>query len=398
MTALTNEEFIDKAKKKHGDKYDYSLCVYRGAKYPVKLVCQVHGIFEQEASNHTQGKGCRKCGMIVGRLPVTKTKDDFILAATKIHGDKYDYSLVKYTRSQDKVQIICPTHNIFESSPNNHTRGKGCPRCGEKNVGKILSLSLEEFLSRFNAKFGNFPFKIVPEFTSLTSPMFVEDMGLNLYKTTGQNLLTTGKLTIQSAVDKNAYSIKRFRLVHGDKYNYDNLEYVNADAKVTVNCTLHGDFKISPAHHLSGQGCTKCGNLRSGLSRKGIPSTGWGATSWAESKERSSKFDSFKVYFVKLEDGQEQFYKIGRTFYLVSERMKAIPYNYEIIHTISHDDPKVIFDLENYLERTFKPYKYKPLKPFGGQHECFTFTPDLIESVLREMEITLTSDNITTSS
>jgi hypothetical protein len=325
------------------------------------------------------------------------TTEQFIDRAKKKHGDKYDYSLVKYTRSQDKVQIICFIHNIFEASPNNHLSGKGCPRCGEKNVGKILSLSLEEFLSRFNAKFGKFPFKIVSEFTSLTSPIFVEDNELNLYKTTGQNLLSTGKLTIQSAVDKDAYSIKRFRLVHGNKYNYDKMTYVNADAKVKVNCNLHGDFKISPAHHLAGQGCTKCGNLKSALSRKGIPSTGWGMTSWAESKERSSKFDAFKVYFVRLTDGQEQFYKIGRTFYLVSERMKAIPYVYELIHTVPHDDPKIIFDLENHLYRTFKEYKYKPLKPFGGQHECFKFDDTTIESVVREMTLTPNNDIIPTS-
>lgn len=54
--------------------------------------------------------------------------------------DQYDYSLVEYKTAHTKVKIICKKHGVFEQSPNNHLRGKGCPRCsnivssGEKEI------------------------------------------------------------------------------------------------------------------------------------------------------------------------------------------------------------------------------------------------------------------------
>lgn len=43
-----------------------------------------------------------------------KTREQFIEEAIKVHGDRYDYSLVEYKTKEDKVKIICPIHGIFE--------------------------------------------------------------------------------------------------------------------------------------------------------------------------------------------------------------------------------------------------------------------------------------------
>lgn len=53
--------------------------------------------------------------------------------------------------------------------------------------------------------------------------------------------------------------IKKAREVHGDKYDYSKVEYVNSKEKVTIICPEHGEFLQSPQKHLSGQGCIKCG-------------------------------------------------------------------------------------------------------------------------------------------
>jgi hypothetical protein len=58
---LTTEEFIEKAKKVHGDKYDYSKTIYTIAHNKVIITCPKHGDFEQEASSHLCGKGCPLC-------------------------------------------------------------------------------------------------------------------------------------------------------------------------------------------------------------------------------------------------------------------------------------------------------------------------------------------------
>lgn len=49
-----------------------------------------------------------------------KTTNEFINDAIKIHGDRYDYSLVKYSNTKSKIVIICPKHGKFKQSVNNH--------------------------------------------------------------------------------------------------------------------------------------------------------------------------------------------------------------------------------------------------------------------------------------
>ena len=69
---MTTEEFIEKAKAVHGDKYDYSKVVYNGANEKVCIVCPEHGEFWQYPSNHLGGSGCPKC---VGK---NTTSENFI--------------------------------------------------------------------------------------------------------------------------------------------------------------------------------------------------------------------------------------------------------------------------------------------------------------------------------
>ena len=52
--------------------------------------------------------------------------------------------------------------------------------------------------------------------------------------------------------------IKRAREVHGDKYDYSKVEYINANSKVCIICPEHGEFWQTPASHLLGRGCIEC--------------------------------------------------------------------------------------------------------------------------------------------
>lgn len=60
-----------------------------------------------------------------------KTTEQFIEEAKKIHGNKYDYSLVEYKNNSTKVKIICPKHGIFEQKPDAHIQNNGCYMCNE---------------------------------------------------------------------------------------------------------------------------------------------------------------------------------------------------------------------------------------------------------------------------
>jgi hypothetical protein len=71
---LTTEQFIEKARKVHGDRYDYSLVKYLSSQEDVEIVCQKHGSFWQQPNNHLFRKGCRKCAFEITGLIASKRK------------------------------------------------------------------------------------------------------------------------------------------------------------------------------------------------------------------------------------------------------------------------------------------------------------------------------------
>ncbi len=65
---------------------------------------------------------------------MTFTTEEFIVKARHMHGDFYDYSVSKYTKSKEKIDIICPKHGIFNQKASHHTSGIGCPKCGKDTL------------------------------------------------------------------------------------------------------------------------------------------------------------------------------------------------------------------------------------------------------------------------
>ena len=123
----TTEEFIQRAKEIHGDKYDYSKTKYGyNKKDKITITCPIHGDFFITPDSHINGSGCKYCTK--GDIFDT---NDFIKKALIIHGDKYDYSKVEYNGAHNKIKIICPKHGEFLQAPNKHIQGQGCPECGK---------------------------------------------------------------------------------------------------------------------------------------------------------------------------------------------------------------------------------------------------------------------------
>ena len=120
----TTQEFIEKAKNIHGDKYDYSKVEYINNHTNVCIICPVHGEFQQKPNSHLMGCGCPACA---GNIKLTT--EEFIEKTREIHGDKYDYSKAEYVDYYTKVCIICPDHGEFWQTPNSHLMGCGCPAC-----------------------------------------------------------------------------------------------------------------------------------------------------------------------------------------------------------------------------------------------------------------------------
>ena len=194
----TTESFIQKAKKKHGTKYDYSKVKYIDSYTKVCIICPEHGEFWQTPYSHLAGKGCPICGDKIQGKSQRLSQDEFLARSKKLHGDKYDYSKAVYELSNKPVCIICPDHGEFWQTPHQHLIGRGCPKCAVLDRSKKKTKTTERF-------------------------------------------------------------IKEAKNIHGNLYSYDKTVYKDCFTPVTITCKKHGDFEQLPAYHLSGNGCQKCG-------------------------------------------------------------------------------------------------------------------------------------------
>ena len=125
MNKLT-DVFVEKAKRVHGDKYDYSKVEQINNKTKICIVCPIHGEFWQTPNSHLRGCGCAKCGSEnVWKKRNKITLCEFIKRSQKTHNNKYDYSKVFFNNTEDKVCIICPEHGEFFQTPHSHLQGHG---------------------------------------------------------------------------------------------------------------------------------------------------------------------------------------------------------------------------------------------------------------------------------
>ena len=128
---MKKEEFIEKARLIHGDKYDYSLVEYKNNKTNIIIKCNVcKKFFSQRPRHHLDGHGCPYCSK-----NKNYTTEEFIEKARSIHGDKYDYSLVEYKNSNTKIKIKCNIcKSYFDQKPKHHLDGHGCFKCSKNKL------------------------------------------------------------------------------------------------------------------------------------------------------------------------------------------------------------------------------------------------------------------------
>jgi len=148
---FNTEEFIEKSKLVHNNFYDYSLVDYINAHIKIKIICPIHGIFEQVPNSHLLGNGCRKCATYLTHQKQKFNTEEFIEKSKLVHNNFYDYSLVDYINAQSRIKIICPIHGVFEQIPNNHLRDRGCKKC----AGTVKS-NTEEFIEKSKLVHNNF--------------------------------------------------------------------------------------------------------------------------------------------------------------------------------------------------------------------------------------------------
>ena len=202
---LTTDDWIEMAKKVHGNKYDYSKVNYKKNSEKVCIICPEHGEFWQVPYSHIGGCGCPKCngGVLFG-------KDDFIKNAREIHGDKYDYSKFIYVNANTEGRIVCPIHGEFLQTPYLHVNRKhGCPKCKSSRLELILRKKLQDAGLKFEEQVLFGLGKQTIDFFIPSHSLYVECQGEQHYVDTNFGSKTNSKgfskLSDRQEIDKEKY-------------------------------------------------------------------------------------------------------------------------------------------------------------------------------------------------
>ena len=254
----TTNEFIEKAKEIHGDIYDYSKFNYIDSKTPGIIICKTHGEFLQSPVSHYASHGCINC---IDRGKALRYNTlQFIEKAIEVHSNTYDYSQVNYISSQSKVIIICKTHGEFLQRPVNHLQMMGCLKCSGR-----YQPTTEEFIEQAKEIHGDkYDYSNVIYKTAKEKIIITCKIHGDFEQTSDCHLRGNGfdNCAWVIRIDKRKYTnddfLEKANEIHGDTYDYSNINYVDLQTKIKIICKKHGEFLQRPITHYEGHGCTLC--------------------------------------------------------------------------------------------------------------------------------------------
>lgn len=358
-------------------------------------------------------------------MRVTDT-NSFIHKANIVHSLRYDYSKSVYTKSDQKIEIICKEHGSFWQKANSHLSNRGCPACGLISAKTKNSKSME-ILSLFKRKHGDRFCYGEMDYKNVITKIKIKCKIHGVFMQTPKDHLIyidccprcskTGKLTtdvFKEIANK----------VHGGKYDYSKSIYTTSKEKVAISCPDHGLFYQASANHLNGQGCPRCAgcakssnaefiekasiihsnfydysevdyknnwtkvkikcpdhghfmqspsdHLRpNGCKLCGYKKSGWSRGTFELACMKNNGLGT--LYLIRCFDSDESFFKIGITSQKMSHRFAPshLPYKYEVLFQAVMLGANA-WDKENEIHKKLKGVKYKPRIKFKGDGECFS--------------------------
>lgn len=262
------EYIIKKFKEVHSNnEFDYSKSVYAGYNSKLTIICNKHNVeFEIAPAGHLKGTGCPECSKEKRNKSNGITREEFLSKVYAKHGDKFIFKDITYTNSDSEISCTCSNcKNTFSTKARNFIRfDRPCIFCGTPPK----TYSTEDFIKKYKYKnpestltFDNFTYID----SKIPSEVVCEKHGIVLIP---PNRLLLGhgcpkcgeEKRPQSRINSSKSSFEsRARLVHGDKYGYDNVNYIKGNKLVEIYCEKHQEyFSQTPSYHLTGSGCPKC--------------------------------------------------------------------------------------------------------------------------------------------
>jgi len=248
------KEFVELALKLHGNKYNYNQ-VTEISKRKLKIYCNTcKKYFYQSKSRHLNSLGCRECA---GNKQLTT--DKFKKIAEKLHGNKYNYDLIEGPIShRKKIEIYCNRCNkTFIQKVSSHLEGSGCTAC---HLDSLRNSDFVERAKQVNGdKYGYD--QVIYERRTAKVKILCNRCGQYFWQTPDSHLcgwVGCDNCRINKTITNKDF-IERSKEIHGNKYNYDKIEYKNYRSKIKIYCNNCNQFFIQIAgNHLKGSGCPYC--------------------------------------------------------------------------------------------------------------------------------------------
>lgn len=252
---LTSAAFIEKAIQKHGDRYIYTGTVYKNYLTDVAIVCKKHGEFAQKPNNHLFGAGCPVCAMSVKTEKLSDDRESFVKKSEEKLGNKYTYERVDYVNSKTPVIVTCSQHGHFKVRPNALLTGHAeCSACSGSKLNAAAFAARSKLIHGDRYDYSKSRVAGYHAIVTITC----KEHG-DFEQTPNNHFQGKGcPKCIGRLMSDTASFITAAKLIHGDTYDYSEVEYVSAVKKVKIGCPKHGLFEQQPNNHTRGNGCSKC--------------------------------------------------------------------------------------------------------------------------------------------
>jgi len=260
----TQEEFIEDAKLRHGDRYDYSKVVYNHNNDKVEIVCKIHGSFFQQAGSHLYGTACPRCAVEYTNSKKKPLLSEVLDNFKKVHNDVYDYSkITKYTNNRDKLPILCKIHGLFYKSYESHvSKASGCNKCGKINKKDKINFNtfIDTSLRVHGDRYDYSKIEATHFFASRKVEIICKVHG-SFFQRAYSHIIGSG---CSKCSGRYSYTTEEFlemckKVYAADRYDYSQVVYIGNKSPIKIICKKHGVFEQRPNNHLRGEGCYKCG-------------------------------------------------------------------------------------------------------------------------------------------
>lgn len=368
LAKRNGETFIEKSKRIHGDRYRYNAEDYKGALVKTQIVCDDHGPFNQRPSDHLAGNGCPRCQ---GR---GFSPEEMIERLREIRGDRYDLSGAIYSGTDGKIKVICREHGEFFPTYSNFRSGQNCKACARESHISKVTMPKSDYLDMAKSIHGDRFDYAGMIYRGASKPVTVRCREHGIFTTRAQTHL--GKhggcdncfreSVSRRKISNTAEFVEKSKLVHGDKYNYDKVDYKLNFIHVTITCPEHGDFTLSPATHLKGCGCQCCYKEKL-------------AYSWMKD-DYCEKFPFTTLYLVRFYNEHFDVLKVGISIDAntrIKDLCNSLGCEYETLRLI-HGKSDVLWEFEKsvHTDPTLESHSWGEIT-FGGYTEFY---------ILREKE------------